>query len=219
VKTCTKCKIEKTKDSFGELARSKDGLQNKCKACNAAYCADYRSANLDKKKASEAAYRSANREKVRASSAAWRSSNPCKSKACDAAYRAANLDKTKARTAAWRNANKDEVSAYRANYRVANKENFIVYCRNRIARKRNADGSHTASDIRAIFENQRGLCANCKAKLTKSGKQKYHVDHVMPLALGGSNWPSNLQCLCQKCNLSKGAKHPDDWAAENGRLI
>jgi len=219
VKICIKCKSEKTKDSFGKLARSKDGLQSSCRECKAAYCADYRAANIDKKKASEAAYRSANREKMRASSAAWRASNPSKSKACDAAYRYANAEKTKERTAAWRNANKEEVIAYREKYKAVNKDRFIVYCRNRIARKRNAEGSHTAADIRSIFERQHGICANCETILIRSGNKKYHVDHIMPLALGGSNWPDNLQCLCKKCNLSKGAKHPVEWAAENGRLI
>ena len=32
------------------------------------------------------------------------------------------------------------------------------------------------------------------------------VDHVIPLELGGSNKPYNLTCLCQKCNLEKGAE-------------
>jgi 5-methylcytosine-specific restriction endonuclease McrA len=33
----------------------------------------------------------------------------------------------------------------------------------------------------------------------------------MPLKLGGSNWPENLQLLCRTCNLRKNAKHPDVW--------
>lgn len=84
---------------------------------------------------------------------------------------------------------------------------------------RGAEGSHTGKDVQAIFQNQRGLCANCKKKLFKSGAKKYHVDHVIPLAKGGSNWPSNLQCLCPTCNMRKGAKDPLDWAKENGRLL
>ena len=42
-----------------------------------------------------------------------------------------------------------------------------------------------------------------------AGKGKYHVDHRMPLSLGGSNYPDNLQLLCPTCNLSKSATHPD----------
>lgn len=34
----------------------------------------------------------------------------------------------------------------------------------------------------------------------------YHVDHVRPLAMGGSNNTVNLQLLCPPCNLGKGAR-------------
>lgn len=76
-------------------------------------------------------------------------------------------------------------------------------------------GHHTAKDIARILERQKYRCVYCPADL----KRGYHIDHIMPLALGGSNWPSNLQGLCPKCNMSKGAKHPIDFAQEKGRLL
>ena len=33
-----------------------------------------------------------------------------------------------------------------------------------------------------------------------------HVDHIRPLAWGGSNDPENLRCLCRPCNLKRGAR-------------
>ena len=36
-----------------------------------------------------------------------------------------------------------------------------------------------------------------------------HVDHIMPLARGGPNTLDNLQLLCARCNLAKGAKVPE----------
>ena len=33
-----------------------------------------------------------------------------------------------------------------------------------------------------------------------------HIDHIIPVSKGGKTVPSNLQVLCDKCNLSKRAK-------------
>lgn len=85
----------------------------------------------------------------------------------------------------------------------------------RRSRMLGADGHHKPSDIARIIKQQKHKCAYCRACL----KGGYHIDHIMPLALGGSNWPSNLQGLCAPCNLSKGAKHPIDFAQEKGRLL
>jgi 5-methylcytosine-specific restriction endonuclease McrA len=61
---------------------------------------------------------------------------------------------------------------------------------------------------------QRGKCANCKQKLTR-----YHLDHVMPLALGGANEDQNMQLLCPGCNCRKQAMHPISFAQKEGRLL
>lgn len=36
------------------------------------------------------------------------------------------------------------------------------------------------------------------------------VDHVVPVALGGTNDPSNLVCACRDCNSGKGSTSPDE---------
>lgn len=104
-------------------------------------------------------------------------------------------------------------------YKLANPEIVAAGNRKRKAMKKGATGAHTAIDVQKIFDGQRGLCANCRKKLFKSGAKKFHVDHVMPLAKGGSNDKYNLQLLCPWCNLSKHSKDPIDWAQENGRLL
>lgn len=85
----------------------------------------------------------------------------------------------------------------------------------RRARIRGIEGKHNQKDIIIIFDKQNGKCANCLTKLLKN----YHVDHIVPISKGGSNFPSNIQCLCKTCNLMKGSKDPIDWAIQNGRLL
>ena len=62
---------------------------------------------------------------------------------------------------------------------------------------------------------QRWMCAICRCSV----KDSYHLDHVMPLALGGEHEPSNLQLLCPSCNVRKSAKHPVDYMQERGYLL
>lgn len=69
--------------------------------------------------------------------------------------------------------------------------------------RRAAPGSFTAADIREIRKAQGNRCYICGKKL-----KKFHVDHFIPIALGGTNDPGNLRLACPRCNLSKNAKHP-----------
>jgi len=115
--------------------------------------------------------------------------------------------------------NKDYLRPIRKNWREKNRELCSVYSNRRRSRNSNAEGSFKASDILKLILLQKSMCAICRAKIVVNGKRIFHVDHIIALAIGGSNWPDNLQLLCARCNLSKGAKHPIDWAKQNGRLF
>ncbi|MGA0397103.1 MAG: HNH endonuclease [Ilumatobacteraceae bacterium] len=56
-------------------------------------------------------------------------------------------------------------------------------------------------------------CYWCGSNLRAYGATS-HVDHVMPISLGGPAVPSNEVQSCAACNLRKGAKHPLVWIAE-----
>lgn len=87
----------------------------------------------------------------------------------------------------------------------------------RRARKMAAGGSHTADDIHKLLWLQVHLCAHpwCRVSI----KDKYHIDHIVALARGGSNDRRNIQLLCPPCNLKKNAKHPIEVARQNGFLL
>lgn len=204
LKTCTKCKIEKPKTEFTKRSKSKDGLVYKCRSCTAEY---------------SKMFYAENKEKRNLASMRWQKNNPEKVKQYKMKHLTEKSEQVYAVNKAWRIANKELMANAGRAWRAANPGKATEIARNRRAKKRNADGIHTVEDVNSIFENQRGKCANCNKKLIKTGKEKYHVDHITPLAKGGTNWPSNLQCLCPDCNLRKAAKNPLDWAKENGKLL
>ncbi|MEV0382334.1 HNH endonuclease [Nonomuraea sp. NPDC050643] len=57
-----------------------------------------------------------------------------------------------------------------------------------------------------IFRRDNHTCQSCGAK---APDVKLQPDHVVPVALGGSDDPSNLQTLCEDCNGGKSATPPD----------
>ena len=56
-----------------------------------------------------------------------------------------------------------------------------------------------------VLQRNNYQCQSCGKKNTEA---KLNIDHIVPLATGGSNDISNLQVLCSQCNQSK--KHHFD---------
>lgn len=157
-------------------------------------------AHPDRMRAAGRKYHAANAEQRRAAAKAWAEANPEKRKAIDAASRQRRRQQLTERSSQWAKDNPEKAKA-------------IAHAKR--ARKRGAEGKHTAADTASIRAKQRDRCAYCKVGLKGAG----HLDHIPPLSRGGSNWPSNLQWLCEPCNLSKHAKDPIDFAQSIGRLI
>lgn len=102
-------------------------------------------------------------------------------------------------------------------WREKNPERAAHNDRTKRARKRNARGSHTADDVSNLLHRQRFRCVYCNTSIRR--KEARHVDHIMPLKLGGANDISNIQILCARCNMSKKASHPIDYANRIGLLV
>jgi len=58
---------------------------------------------------------------------------------------------------------------------------------------------------KAVFLRDKGCCAICLTDLTGLLKTDFdkEIDHIVPLNLGGNNDITNLQLVCEKCNLQK----------------
>jgi 5-methylcytosine-specific restriction endonuclease McrA len=210
---------ERTVSSKGCLA-----CQKVIRDRNPEYSKSYYRANADRLKAAQIArnranpgraaeYYAKNQEKAKAYAADWRRANPERLKATQDANRSIRAPKDAARYVA----NREQMLAARAAWKVANKEARRAHDRTRRAKKRCAEGKHTGADIKALFSIQKGKCAHswCRSTL----RYGYHVDHITALSRGGSNDRKNIQLLCPPCNQRKHAKHPIDFAQQNGMLL
>ena len=57
---------------------------------------------------------------------------------------------------------------------------------------------------REIFERSNSRCHYCRAALSLEGE--WHIEHLVPRALGGNDRPINLVAACPRCNLEKSDK-------------
>lgn len=215
MKICTKCKIEKPFTDFSKDIKRADGLQYSCKECFRAYRLENYERIISKKRE----YQLANAEKISEMGRASRIKNREKRNTRRREAYANNNEKLLALRREKDSKNRKELAASQQAYRAAHPEKLAQHNRNRRAAKKSSKGKHTADDVAFIFERQRGLCAACHIKLIKSGKSKYHVDHIVPLSKGGDNDKYNIQCLCPTCNVRKNAKCPISWANQNGKLL
>jgi len=99
-----------------------------------------------------------------------------------------------------------------------NKRHFVVSMRfvkigfgcwqlNRKSRIEAASGFATPEQIAWRVAFYGGLCWICRKKPYEA------IDHVKPIAAGGSLWPANLRPACKSCNSSKGATWPFERGA------
>ena len=114
-----------------------------------------------------------------------------------------------------RAANAEQRKVYQKAWREKNRPASALHRRARRARLRAAEGTHTLNDVKHIGERQKWKCHWCG----KPTKNKYHIDHIKPLANGGANSPSNLAVACASCNRQKGATDPIAFAQRLGRLL
>lgn len=189
VRFCKKCQAETDHYACGH-----------CKPCQSIKGKDWAAKHPEAVKANGQAFYLKNKEQIKERQAERNALFPEKRKAANAASRIANAEKIKLIKLAWRAENKDKSRIINQNRRAKSLANGGVLSRN-IAEK--------------LFKLQRGKCACCGEPLGSN----YHMDHIMPIALGGSNTDDNIQLLRQRCNNQKHALHPVDFMQSRGFLL
>lgn len=118
-----------------------------------------------------------------------------------------NWDKKYKSNKKYAQSNLEKMREYKRKWKEKNKDLVRKHCLDRISKKRNAQGKYTTQEIRDLMSKQHEKCAACNCCI----KNNYHADHIFPLSRGGSNFISNIQLLCPKCNTSKANKTMEEW--------
>jgi len=74
--------------------------------------------------------------------------------------------------------------------------------------KNRAPGSLTKQDLTDAYNFFDGKCPYSETKLDPNN---WHLEHIIPVIMGGTTDPWNCIPVCGPCNLSKGGKHLLDW--------
>lgn len=114
-----------------------------------------------------------------------------------------NKDKILEDNRKYYNKNKDKIKAKQKEWRNNNKLSILAKNSNRRAKLK---GKISAQEIRELIDKSNGICYYCKCVIGKM-----HLDHFIPLCKDGEHKISNIVVSCDKCNLQKGTKFPEDF--------
>lgn len=137
--------------------------------------------NQDAVRAYRRARYATKREKLQSDQRAWYASHKDQVRIYDATP--SRREGRRRATRVWKMRNPDKVRL----------SNFL-----REWRAQRAPGTCSVAAMAARIAFYGNVCAYC-------GGPYEHIDHVIPLARGGTNWPANLRPACGPCNLSKGS--------------
>jgi len=166
------------------------------------------------------------RKKLRAQKHEWYLANRERTRERDKKWRESHKDYNKK----WRLENKERIKSYadrqkardpeklRENdrrWRENNPDKVKIRWNNYRGRKLGNGGKLSKDICKRLRISQKNKCAICGRSILTKG---YHLDHIIPLFLGGENGDANVQLTCPSCNLSKGKKDPKLFIWHNKKL-
>lgn len=224
-KRCTQCALDKTMDDFPRR-RNRRGewtINPKCRPCRNDTVKAWQLRNPDKvraygKKSQQThavqiatwkqGWLARTIERRSDQGTAWRKNNPDKVSVIERRYRQSHPEIVKAKRVR-------RIEKYPSRYRELNTER-----QNRRRARRKA--AYVAPVNRsAIYERDKGICQLCFLPVTWKDK---NIDHIVPLARGGTHEPANVQLTHEVCNKRKGAHLESElpelvgWLARRGQF-
>lgn len=201
IKVCARCGKEMPFAMFATDKSTSDGMSRYCIECKTQYKQDWYADHSNEAKEYSKQYYKEHTEYYLEYSKEHKIDDPEYRKQ----YYAENKDVILNVNKRWRTNNVDKIKAYRQSERVRIMRK--IYNINRKTAKLNSEGSYTKNDIADMllfFDNK---CAYTGIPLEES----YHLDHIVPLSKGGTNYIWNIVPSNPSPNESKGAKDMESW--------
>ena len=161
-------------------------------------------------------------EQNRAAAKRFREANPEKSNLMSRQKYAKNPEKYNGIKRKWKQNNREQdrrislicrwanIEAYRERARqwhVENRDKSRANVRRRRAMRHLNGSVMTSAEQRKWESAQPKVCCYCGVDCA----EKYHIDHVVPIAKGGEHQAHNLAIACPSCNQRKGAKDVSEF--------
>jgi 5-methylcytosine-specific restriction endonuclease McrA len=130
------------------------------------------------------------------------------------AWRNSNVEKDRIAKRHWSENNKNKIQIRNKKYKIANPDKFSEWKRRRRALERG--NLHEPYSVKQVLESYGSDCHLCGLKIDlkaprtasiKGYEFGLQVDHVIPLAKGGSDNLENVRPSHAICNMRKGARH------------
>ena len=192
-KVCSKCGVEKpdTVEFYNKAFNRAQKFRADCRECQRDYEKRWREMNGAQQNANKREAYRLDPEKRLSANELWRKENP-------EAYK-------QSRQASWQRHKDKRYEAKKEWIRKnLNVRRGIANAYTR--RRREAEGSFTLDEFKAVVRKQKGLCFYCSAPMSPPV-----TEHVTPLSRGGSNWISNIVASCRICNAFKASQTLEEF--------
>jgi 5-methylcytosine-specific restriction endonuclease McrA len=165
----------------------------------------WREANPGRKQAQWQEWYAANREYNQARGRKWRKANPDRVRESKRRDERAHPERVRAAAARFREANRERLREYFREWRRRNPERAraITNDGNHRRRARLRGVPEEAIDRFVIYERDGGICWLCDLPVERGC---FELDHIIPIAGGGSHTTDNVAVAHGSCNRAKGTK-------------
>lgn len=166
----------------------------------------YQDAHAEQLRERARVWREANPEKVREAKRRYNEANREKVKESARRYYEENRGKERERNLRYNEAHREKRRDYERRWREANPEKHAERSARRRAREAGAPVVELLDRV-AIIARDKSTCHICGKRCKPA---ELHLDHLVPISLGGEHSARNVRVACRDCNLRKGARAAND---------